>query len=58
MAHVKFQVHVAYWDFHNSAELIFKRQQPNCVSASIKQTSDAKLRVDRKPQIFKLIIDA
>ena len=30
-----------YCVFHNSAEFIFKRQRPNCVLASINQTSDA-----------------
>ena len=31
--------------------LIFKRQRPPCVLASIKQTSDAKRRVDPKPRM-------
>ena len=37
--------------------LIFKRQQPNCVLASINQTSDAKPRVDPKPRMTKSIDD-
>ena len=32
---------VTYRVFHNSAEFILKRQRPNCVLASINQTSDA-----------------
>ena len=36
--------------------LISMCQRPNCILASITQTSDAKLRVEQKPQMPKSIL--